>query len=566
MEGYQPTDYSEMISPNYLPNYNEYMIDYQEPNFQNYYEISFIQRPLEMPMTQRPLQSPITQRPGFGRRIIPQQYRMPMRLQAPFGGSISQQQFPMPQIANSIVKCHIFRRIATEAENGKVEEKESIDYSKLKTMARSDELDANSKKQGRSSRSSARGDRYLIEAEKVLSRASLSGAATDGSGNTDKSLKQSEARRRGADLLQKAAIEYCAANLLGNAAQCYDRAAELLNFGEIDHTSFTILSNALKFYGVNVQYDQAEQVTLKLIDMATEENDVCSIAKFNCKLANIYELKQMYGEAAKHYDIAYNLYRVDGYHFYHCIELLEKTANLSILKNDFEAAAKYFLMIEEAYHKYKSGRLNDGEYIVKACLSFLVDNPKKSTDYFIAKRQNANFLQSRRREKESIGYSKLKTMARSDELVEKSKKQAKSSGSSPRGNLNLKEAEKVLSQADLSAAAGSGGSAIKKSCGFQRKILSLDISSRGSSPRGDLYLEEAEKLLSRAGLSGATTAGGSGGSAIEKLPYFHPKSPHLVTFSIFDENDKSLEQSGAKIRGVDLLQKAAIEYCSAKLL
>ncbi|MEN2498289.1 MAG: hypothetical protein MHMPM18_002591 [Marteilia pararefringens] len=104
MEGYRPIDYSEMISPNYLPNYNGYMIDYQEPNFGNYYDISFIQRPLEMPMTQRPLGAPITQRPGLGRRIIPQLYQMsmrqpsfqmPMMQQAPFGGSISQQRFPM---------------------------------------------------------------------------------------------------------------------------------------------------------------------------------------------------------------------------------------------------------------------------------------------------------------------------------------------------------------------------------------------------------------------------------------------------------------------------------------
>ncbi|MEN2496647.1 MAG: hypothetical protein MHMPM18_001139 [Marteilia pararefringens] len=96
IEGYQPTDYSEMISLNYLPNHNGYMIDYQEPNFQNYYDISSLQGSFGMPMTRRPLGAPIIQRPGFGRRIIPQQYRMPMRLQAPFGGLISQQQFPMP--------------------------------------------------------------------------------------------------------------------------------------------------------------------------------------------------------------------------------------------------------------------------------------------------------------------------------------------------------------------------------------------------------------------------------------------------------------------------------------
>ncbi|MEN2496648.1 MAG: hypothetical protein MHMPM18_001140 [Marteilia pararefringens] len=262
-------------------------------------------------------------------------------------------------------------------------------------MVRRDELEANSKKQGKSRGSSPLGDRYLIEAEKVLSRASLSGAAGgDGSGKNDKSLKQSEARRRGADLLQKAAIEYCAANLLGNAAKCYDRAVEILNFERIGYNSFTILSNALKFYRLNVQYDKAEQVTLKLIDLATEKNDISSIAHFNCKLANIFVLKRSYGKASKHYVRAYNLYRVDGYHFYRCIDLLEKFADLSILRNDFEAAAKYFLMLVEACHKYKSGRLNDGEYIVKACLSFLVDNPNKSTDYFIANRQNANFLQS----------------------------------------------------------------------------------------------------------------------------------------------------------------------------
>ncbi|MEN2496759.1 MAG: hypothetical protein MHMPM18_001238 [Marteilia pararefringens] len=88
--------YRHMISKNYLRNNNGYMIDHQEPNFQNYYDISSLQWSLEMPMTQRPLGAPITQRPGLGRRIIPQQYRMQMRLQAPFGGLISQQQFPMP--------------------------------------------------------------------------------------------------------------------------------------------------------------------------------------------------------------------------------------------------------------------------------------------------------------------------------------------------------------------------------------------------------------------------------------------------------------------------------------
>ncbi|MEN2498900.1 MAG: hypothetical protein MHMPM18_003153 [Marteilia pararefringens] len=96
MEGYQPTDYSDMISQNYQRNHNGYMIDYQEPNYQYYYDISSIQRPLEMPMTQRP---------GFGRLIIPQQYRMAMRLpyfqmpmmqQAPLEGSISQQRIPKP--------------------------------------------------------------------------------------------------------------------------------------------------------------------------------------------------------------------------------------------------------------------------------------------------------------------------------------------------------------------------------------------------------------------------------------------------------------------------------------
>ncbi|MEN2496760.1 MAG: hypothetical protein MHMPM18_001239 [Marteilia pararefringens] len=335
-------------------------------------------------------------------------------------------------MANSISRCHICRRNAKKAVNGnrelivakilsssvyllrllEREEKESIDYSKLKTMARRDELEANSEKQGKSSSSSPlgvlnlkeaekllsraslsgasggdgsaikkscefkrkllsleissngispRGDLYLEEAEKVLSRAGLSGAATDGSDETDKSLKQSEARKRGADLLQKAAIEYCAANLLEEAEPCYDRAAELLNFERIDDTSFTILSNALKFYEVNDQYDQAEQVTLKLIDMATEENDVCSIAKFNSKLANIYEFKQLYGEAAKHYDIAFNLYRVDLHHFDRCFELREKTANMYILQNDFEAAAEEFEMLGEDCHKYDSRRLYDGE-------------------------------------------------------------------------------------------------------------------------------------------------------------------------------------------------------------
>ncbi|MEN2500389.1 MAG: hypothetical protein MHMPM18_004550 [Marteilia pararefringens] len=98
MEGYQPTFYSDMISPNYLPNYNGYMIDYQEPNYQYYYDISSFPGSFVMPMTRRPLGAHITQRPGLGRRIIQQQYQMPMMKQAPFGGSISQQQFPMPMM------------------------------------------------------------------------------------------------------------------------------------------------------------------------------------------------------------------------------------------------------------------------------------------------------------------------------------------------------------------------------------------------------------------------------------------------------------------------------------
>ncbi|MEN2498290.1 MAG: hypothetical protein MHMPM18_002592, partial [Marteilia pararefringens] len=306
-------------------------------------------------------------------------------------------------------------------------------------MARRDELDANSKKQGKSSGnsprgdinqkkakkvlsqadlsaatggdgsaikkscetqrklvssdisssgSSPRGDLYLEEAEKVLSRASLSRTLTDGSGATDKSLKQSRARKKVADLLQKAAIEYCSANLLTNAAQCYERAAEILNFERIGYNSFTILSKASKCYEKNVQYDKAEQVTLKLIDMATKTNDVSRIAEFNCELANIYVLKKLYGEASKHYERAYNLYRVEDNDFYFCFELLEKQANLSIRQNDFEAAAKYFVMIVEACHNHGSMRSNSVEYIVRACLSFLVDNPKKSSDYFKEKRQN----------------------------------------------------------------------------------------------------------------------------------------------------------------------------------
>ncbi|MEN2500048.1 MAG: hypothetical protein MHMPM18_004220 [Marteilia pararefringens] len=147
-----------------------------------------------------------------------------------------------------------------------------------------------------SSESSPRGDLYLEEAEKVLSRAGLSRAA-GGSAAIDKRLEKSEARKRGFDLLQKAAIEYCSANLLTNAAQCYEKAAEILNFREIDYDSFTILSRASKCYEKNDQYDKAEQVTLKLINMATEENYVSRIAQFNCELANICVLKQMYGEA-----------------------------------------------------------------------------------------------------------------------------------------------------------------------------------------------------------------------------------------------------------------------------
>ncbi|MEN2496651.1 MAG: hypothetical protein MHMPM18_001143 [Marteilia pararefringens] len=95
MEGDQPTFYSGMILANYQRNHNGYMIDYQEPNFQYYFDISSIQRPLEMPMTQRPLGAPIIQRPGLGRLIIPQQYLMPIRQQAPLRGSISQLRFPM---------------------------------------------------------------------------------------------------------------------------------------------------------------------------------------------------------------------------------------------------------------------------------------------------------------------------------------------------------------------------------------------------------------------------------------------------------------------------------------
>ncbi|MEN2499133.1 MAG: hypothetical protein MHMPM18_003373 [Marteilia pararefringens] len=143
-------------------------------------------------------------------------------------------------------------------------EKQSIDYSKIKTMARSDELDANSKKQAKSSGSSPRSDLNLEEAERGLGREGLSGAATGGSGTIDKSLEQSDARRRGADLLQKAAIEYCSANLPTNAAQCYEKAAELLNFGIIDYDSYTILSEASKCYENNFQYDKAEQATLNL--------------------------------------------------------------------------------------------------------------------------------------------------------------------------------------------------------------------------------------------------------------------------------------------------------------
>ncbi|MEN2500792.1 MAG: hypothetical protein MHMPM18_004941 [Marteilia pararefringens] len=50
-------------------------------------------------------------------------------------------------------------------------------------------------------------------------------------------------------------------------------------------------------------------------------------------------------------------------------------------------------MIEEARHNHGSMRSNSVEYIVKACLSFLVHNPKKSSDNFEEKRQNANFPQ-----------------------------------------------------------------------------------------------------------------------------------------------------------------------------
>ncbi|MEN2496652.1 MAG: hypothetical protein MHMPM18_001144 [Marteilia pararefringens] len=299
-------------------------------------------------------------------------------------------------------------------------------------MARSDELDANSEKQAKSSGSSPpgdlnlkeaekalsraslsgasggdgsaikkscefkrkllsleissngispRGDLYLEEAEKVLSRASLSGTATDGTATIDKRLEKSEARKRCSDLLQKAAIEYCSANLLANAAQCYERAAELLIFRRVDHTSFTILSKASKCYKKNVQYDKAEQVTLKLIDMATKTNDVSRIAKFNCELANIYVLKQLNGEASKHYERAYTLNRVEDKHFYCCMELVEKQANFKILQNDFEAAAKYFVMIVENCQNHGSMRSNSVKYFVRACLSFLVENPKKSRDY-----------------------------------------------------------------------------------------------------------------------------------------------------------------------------------------
>ncbi|MEN2499998.1 MAG: hypothetical protein MHMPM18_004174 [Marteilia pararefringens] len=128
--------------------------------------------------------------------------------------------------------------------------------------------------------------------------------------------------------------------------------------------------------------------------MATEINNVSRIAQFNCELANIYVLKQLYDKASKHYERAYNLYRVESNHFTDCNKMLEKQANLSILQNDFEAAAKYFVMIFEAYHNHESLRFNSVKYFVKACLSFLVDNLKKSSDYFKEKEQNANFLQS----------------------------------------------------------------------------------------------------------------------------------------------------------------------------
>ncbi|MEN2496756.1 MAG: hypothetical protein MHMPM18_001235 [Marteilia pararefringens] len=115
--------------------------------------------------------------------------------------------------------------------------------------------------------------------------------------------------------------------------------------------------------------------------MATEENYVSRIAQFNCELANICVLKQMYGEASKHYEIAYNLSRVEDDYFTHSNVVLEKQANLSILQNDFEAAAKYFVMIVEACHNHGSMRSNSVKYFVRACLSFRVDNPKKSRDY-----------------------------------------------------------------------------------------------------------------------------------------------------------------------------------------
>ncbi|MEN2496758.1 MAG: hypothetical protein MHMPM18_001237 [Marteilia pararefringens] len=98
----------------------------------------------------------------------------------------------------------------------------------------------------------------------------------------------------------------------------------------------------------------------------------------------------MYCEASKHYERAYNLYRVEGYHFHRCMELLEEIANMSILQNDFKAAAEDFLTIFEAYYKNELLRFTRMKYFAKACLSFLVENPKISITYIEEKVDNAS--------------------------------------------------------------------------------------------------------------------------------------------------------------------------------